>query len=187
MLRSGNGPAMRDIKKLKGKSLRWFRYGWLRGSHELTGDDAETYATLDWKGLFSERVLASCVYGEFEFRWRGFIRRHVPIIDTTSNQEIGRLKLGITDSGVLELDNGRKYKFKCTSVLKSRWIFVDDLGGTVCSIGYSGWFNLGRTGGEVLLGPAAVLDRDLIIMMMVGWYAMNVISQENYASAYAGG
>jgi len=186
-LRSGNGPAMRDIKKLKGKSLRWFRYGWLRGSHELTGDDAETYATLDWKGLFSERVLASCVYGEFEFRWRGFIRRHVPIIDTTSNQEIGRLKLGITDSGVLELDNGRKYKFKCTSVLKSRWIFVDDLGGTVCSLGYSGWLNLGRIGGEVLLGPAAVLDRDLIIMMMVGWYAMNVISHENYASAYIGG
>lgn len=178
---------MRDIKKLKGTSLRWFRFGWLRSSHELTGEDAETYATLDWKGLFTERVLASCAYGEFEFRWRGFIRRHVPIVDTASNQEIGRLKLGITDSGVLELDNGRKYKFKCTSVLKSRWIFVDDLEGTVCSLGYPGWLSLRRTGGEVLLGPAVVLDRDLMIMMMVGWYAMNVISQESYASAYVGG
>jgi len=29
---------------------------------------------------------------------------------------------------------------------------------------------MGRSGGEVLLGPTAVLDRDLI-MMMVGWYA----------------
>jgi len=186
-LQSGNGPAMRDIKKLKGTSLRWLRFGLLRGSHELTGDDAETYATLVWKGVLTERALASCAYGDFEFRWRGFIRRHVPIMDTASNQEIGRLKLGIRDSGVLELDNGRKYKFKSTSVWKSRWIFVDDLGGTVCSFGYSGWLNLGRSGGEVLLGPAAVLDRDLIIMMMVGWYAMNVISHENYASAYIGG
>ncbi len=178
---------MIDIKKFKGTSLRWFRLGWIRGRHELMGNDGETYATLDWKGLFTERVLASCAYGDFEFRWRGFMRRHVPIMDTTSNQEIGRLKLGITDSGVLELDNGRKYKFKATSVWKSRWIFVDDLGGTVCSIGYSGWMNLGRTGGEVLLGPAAVLGRDLLLMMMVGWYAMNVISQENYVSATAGG
>jgi hypothetical protein len=178
---------MRDIKKLKGKTLRWFRFGWVRGSHELTGDDGETYATLVWKGVFTEKAIASCAYGDFELRWRGFIRRHVPIMDTASNQEIGRLRLGIKDSGVLELDNGRKYKFRSTSVWKSRWIFVDDLGGTVCSIGYSGWLKLGRRGGEVLLGPAAVLDRDLILMMMVGWYAMNVISQESYVAATAGG
>ena len=178
---------MKDIKRLKGQSLRWFRLGWLRGHYELMGEDAETYATLDWKGLFTERVVASCIYGDYDLQWRGVLRRHVPIMDTASNQEIGRLKLGFTDSGVLELDNGRKYRFKCESMLKTRWSFIDDLSGRVCTISFTGWLGLRRFGGEVVLGPAAVLDRDLMIMMVVGWYAMIVITQENAAAYSAGG
>jgi hypothetical protein len=84
------------------------------------------------------------------------------------------------------MDNGRRYRYRHVSLLSDKWTFEDDLGGIVCTFGFSGSLGMGRFGGNVLIGPGAVLDRDLIVMLIVGWYAMVVISTEN-AYAIAGG
>jgi hypothetical protein len=178
---------MRDIKSLRGSSLRWFKVGWVLGSYELIGEDAETYATLVWKGVWTEKALITTAYGEYTLRWRGFLRRHVPIVNTASGQEMGRLRLGFGDSGTFELENGRKYRFKCTSMLRSRYAILDDLDEIIATIRFTGWLGLGRTGGEVFLGPMAVRDRDLLILLATGWYTAVMISKEAAASVAAGG
>ena len=178
---------MRDIKNLKGSSLRWLRLGWIKSSYELMDDEGETYATLDWKGVFSEKALLSTAYGDYELRWRGLIRRHVPIVDTASGQEVGRLNLGIRDSGTFLIESGTRFRFKCTSMWRSRFAVLDDVGDTVATLGFTGWLSIGRTGGKVWLGPAAIRGRELLVLIAVGWYAAVVISRESAAAAAAGG
>jgi len=168
---------MKPIQDFEGNEMRWFSTGLARWNDELLGTDGETYATLVWKGVLMGKAIGSCAKGDLQFKWAGFVRRHVPIVEMSSGNEIGVLRLGIFDSGWLQMENGRRYQFKHLS-LRGRWSFFDELGEKQCTLAFRSWV---RRGGDAIIAVNATLNPDLPILLLLGWYAMNMMNAEAIA------
>jgi hypothetical protein len=169
---------MKPIQDFKGNEMRWYTTGFARSNNELMGTDGETYATLVWKGILMSKAVGSCAKGDYEFKWAGFLRRHVPIVEISSGNKIGELRLGLFDSGWLQMENGRRFQFKQLG-WKQRWSFFDDLGEKQCTLAFHSWVS---RGGDAIIAVNATLNPDLPILLLVGWYAMNMINAEAIAS-----
>ena len=169
--------SMKPIQDFKGNEMRWYSTGLARWNNELLGTDGETYATLVWKGVLMNKAIGSCAKGDYQFKWAGFVRRHVPIVEMSTGKEIGKLSLGLFDSGWLQMENGRRYQFKQIG-WKSRWSFFDDLGEKQCTLAFRSWAS---RGGDAIIAVNATLNPDLPILLLLGWYAMNMMNAEAIA------
>ena len=173
---------MRTFSGFKGSDMQWVQPKAFTRHHELrSGQDV--FATLTWVSVFGSLAEASSAEGSFTLKRGGFLRPYVTIRDVSTGADIAVLNIGLFRHGTLEFNNGRRITLVSTRFWGFEWEFIDENGQTLCVISRRPSF--AKHAANVTISEAVRRDRDMLVMLIVGWYTMVLISDEAAASAAA--
>jgi len=165
------GTVLRPFESYGGGTLRWAQPSRARRYFELVGPDG-CYATLEWKGVFTYVAIARTVDGSYSLDRGGFLHPYVTIKKDPYDQEIGRMRMRLGGSCDLELADGRRVLFKRAGILNTKWSFHLEDGPKLCTFTKASGFL--RRQADVTLEPDAARVRDLPILLILGWFQINL-------------
>lgn len=143
------------------------------------------FATLTWLKVFGSLAEASTADGRFTLKRGGFLRPFVTIRDPVMDDDIAVLRIGLLRHATLEFSNGRRITLVSKRFFGFEWELVDENGQRLCRIQMRS--AMMKRSGDVTIFEAVKKDRDLTIMLAIGWYAMVLMSEEGADVAAAAG
>jgi len=171
---------VKSFSESENTEMQWVQPEALSRYHELrSGQDV--YATLRWVQVFGSLAESASAEGEFTLKRGGFLKRHVTMRDAQTGNDLAVLHIGMFRQGTLEFMNGRRIDLISTRFWSFQWDFVDENGMTLCTVRMVP--TLGKRSGEVIISNLVRRDRDLLVMLIAGWYSMVVIRQEAAAAS----
>jgi hypothetical protein len=172
--------AVRPLKDMKGNSLQWVQPKLTARRHELrSGDDV--FATLTWVKTFGSLAEAVTADGKFTLKRGGFVRPYVSIRDVAYDSEVAVLKIGLMGHGTIEFTNGRKITVLSTRFWSYEWDLMSEGGQLLCKVKKK--VKVAVNAAEVAVADDVRKDRDLLLLIVMCWYAMVLISDEAAAAA----
>ncbi len=171
---------MRSLREFKGTRMQWIQPRAMVRHHELWSAQ-ELYASLDWVQLLGSLAEASTADGTFTLKRGGFLLPYVTIREKGSDADLAVLSMGMFRHGTLEFPNGRKISLLSTRFWRLEWDLVDENGLTLCTISMNP--TILKHSADVTISEIARRDRDLLLMVVIGWYTMVLVQQERAAAS----
>jgi len=174
---------MRSFRDFKESEINWVQPRALERHYELRSGQ-QVFATLTWLKVFGSLAEAIMADGRFTLKRGGFLRPFVTIRDTVMGNDIAVLRMGMLRHATLEFSNGRRIELISTRFWGFEWEFIDENGMKLCKIRMKAAMT--KNSAEVTIFEAVRKDRDLLIMLVIGWYTMVLMNDEAAATAAAG-
>jgi len=144
------------------------------------GDDGQTIAEMQWKGMFSTFATGHARTGQWTFERPRLFSREIEVYDTQTGT-VSIFSPGWTREGVLTLDDGRRFHWQSTNFWGTRWVFVDAEGQPLAQfVDTSGFI---RNRAAVGISAAALAEKDRALLLLLGWYLITL--QRRDAAAIA--
>jgi hypothetical protein len=166
-----------------GQDVFWRRPHVLRHEFELRAGGEALLATLRWQTALGSLALAVTAEGRWTFQQIGFWRRAVTVRRADETVEIATFVPHWNGSGTLRLTDGRTLRWRPGDVWLSRWLWRDDSGAPLLTIGARR--GVLRLAAPVTITPAALTLPELDILTTLGWYLLVLRSRETVAIAPA--
>lgn len=176
-------PPIKSLKDFKGSELSWNQPRALERYHELRSDQ-DVYATLTWLKVFGSLAEAQTAEGRLTLKRGGFMRPYVTIRDAAMDNDIAVLKIGMFGHGTIEFSNGKRITIISKRFWSYEWEFIDENGQILCTIRQRA--RVMKFSADVTFFKLVRKDRDLMAMLLMGWYAMVLMKEEAAAVAVAG-
>ena len=174
--------SMIRIKDFKGTAMEWVQPKFSRRSHELrAGDDA--YASLAWQKIIGSLAVVESSDDRFTLKRGGFLHPHVTIREEGSMDDLAVFHIGLLGNGLLEFRDGRRYVVHKLSFWGYSWGFYDEYERLLCTIKKRSTTLKHR--GDVRIERDTRRDRYLLVLLVAGWYAMVMASEEAASVAAA--
>lgn len=157
-----------DILKKKYKLVQRNREGLLFSEKQLATFSRNPKAVMEVTALMGEK--------EYRIKKWKFIKSIIQVSDTEKNREEGRMKMDSLGEGVFQLRNGTQYRWLLFNFWRSEWGFVDQHGKVICTFFPNALFLL--EGSDVQIADKYKEDTTLPLLLVMGWYAMMIISEE---------
>jgi hypothetical protein len=168
-------PPFKSFKDFRGSELSWDQPRTLERHYELVSGQS-VFATLTWVKVFGSLAEAQTADGSYTLKRGGFMRPHVTIRNAAMDSDIAVLKIGMLRHGTIEFGNGKRISLLSKRIWGFEWEFVDDNGLTLCSIRMRA--KTMKYSADVKLFELVRKDHDLMVMLVLGWYAMVLMSEE---------
>ena len=173
---------MRTMRDFKGSELNWLQPRAMERRFELRSED-ELFATLTWVKVFGSLAEATTGDGNFTLKRGGFMQPYITVRDAGTDKDIAVLKIGLFRHGTLEFSIGRRISLISTRLFGIEWEFVDENGQKLCKMRMGPGLTRHST---ITIFEAIRRDRDLMVMLVAGWYGMVLMSDEAVAVSAAG-
>lgn len=172
---------MDHIKQLIGPDLKMVQPT-LGRRYELVAE-GKVFGTLFFESILSSLGTVECSEGSFTFKRQGFLRPIIMIRRTGSDLEHGRMvKDGRHQGGVVHLQGGGKYQLVKMGVLHPEWSVLDGSGRPLVRTQVKWGL---RYQAEVHIEPFGKDDKNLVLLLMVGLYAIIIMNDDTNAAAAA--
>ena len=146
--------------------LRWERNGTFARDYTLRGEG--DMGTLRFPKLLSSKAEGSIGGRSYAMTRKGIFRPVVTVVLSPFDQEVATMNLK-GGGGTLELIDGRRFTLVRDGMFKLSWSFRDERGAELVSFKVPA-FKL-RVG-EVTVSPAVAGDKQLPLLLLMGWYAI---------------
>jgi len=170
------------LKDFKGSEMEWVQPRALERHYELRSNQ-ELFADLSWIRVFGSLAEATTAEGQFSLKRGGFLRPYVTVRDKATENDIAVLKIGMFRHGTLEFSIGKRISLVSARFWGFEWEFIDENGQKICDIRMR--HALMKRNGEISISEGIRKDRDLMTMLLMGWYAMVLINDEEAAAGAA--
>ena len=166
-----------------GQEMFWRQPQALRYEFELRASDKALLATLRWQTALGSLALAVTAEGRWIFQQTGFWRRAVTVRRADETAKVATFVPHWNGSGTLYLTAGRTLRWRPGDVWLSRWLWRDDSGAPLLTIGAKR--GVLRLAAPVIIAPAAMDLPELDILTTLGWYLLILRSRETVATTPA--
>ncbi|MGN6563253.1 MAG: hypothetical protein ACTHMU_11395 [Thermomicrobiales bacterium] len=166
-----------------GQEMFWRQPQALRYEFELHASDQALLATLRWQTALGSLALAATAEGRWIFQQTGFWRRAVTVRRADETVAVATFAPHWNGSGTLRLASGRILRWRPGDVWLSRWLWSDDSGAPLLTIGAKR--GVLRLAAPVMIAPAAMDVPELDILTTLGWYLLILRSRETVATTPA--
>ncbi len=156
--------------------LRWERNGTFSRDYSLRG--GRDVAALRFPKLISAQAEGSIGGRSYILTRKGILRPVVTVLQSPFDQEIATMRLRM-GGGQLELIDGRRFTLVREGTFKNSWSFRDERGAEMVSFNVPA-FKL-RVG-EVKVSPAVERDKQLPLLLLIGWYVIVQILDQGVSS-----
>ncbi len=173
-------PAIKPLEDFKGSEMSWVQPRALERYHELRSDK-NVYATMAWLKVFGSLAEAQTADGKFTLKRGGFMRPYVTIRDVAMDSDVAVLKIGMLRHGTIEFGNGKRITVMSKRFWSFEWEFIDENGQTLCTIRQRA--KVMKHSADVTFYELVRKDRDLMTILLLGWYTMILMSDEAAAAA----
>jgi hypothetical protein len=173
-------PQMRPMRDIRASELEWVQPRAMERYFVLRSDQ-DVLATLRWRNMFGSLAEASTAEGIFTLKRGGFLQPYVTIRQAGTEDDIAVLKISLFRHGTLEFRIGKVVSLVSTRFFGFEWEFIDENRQKLCSMRMRN--ALMKRYGEVAVSSTVRRDRDLLVMLVIGWYAMVLMSNESSAAA----
>jgi hypothetical protein len=173
---------MKSLRQFKGSDMEWIQPRALERHHELVSGQ-DVFATLTWLKVLGSLAEATTAEGSFSLKRGGFMRPFVTIRDSAMGNDVAVMRIGLFRHATLEFSNGRMISLVSTRFWGFEWEFIDENGQRLCSMRMRS--GMMRRSAEVTINETVRRDRDLMIMLVIGWYTMVLTNEEAAAAAAA--
>ncbi|NIS80204.1 MAG: hypothetical protein GTO14_08335 [Anaerolineales bacterium] len=129
--------------------------------------EGQRIATLDWPKCLSDYAVGVWGGDRWTFDRSGFFRDTVEVYGRSENI-YATLHYDWFKDGVLQLQDGRKYRWQKTRYFCDEWTLSDGQGRVVFEIEL--WLHWFRRMGKIRYGEATLEVRDLAVLSLAGWY-----------------
>lgn len=162
------------IEDFTGNTLNWLqpRAQCRRFELRLDGD---TLASLKFETEFGSLALAETAEAAYTFKRVGFFRPRVTIRHAGSDEDLGCYEPAMGGGGILEMANGARYTFTCSSFWNSRWSMLRDDGEVVVDFFLKGFV---KAGAQISFGAASI---DAPLLALFGGYLMALAAADTGA------
>jgi len=172
---------MISVRKIKTNQLDWTQKKRLRKLFELTAD-GEIVGTLAWKKSFGSLAVGECDKVKYSFKRGGFLKPFVTVRKVDLDYELATIQMSFGNSGIMNFNDGKIFKFQKLSFWKPEWGFIDENDRLVCTITHKA--RLRSTGIVMLEGSAKPLQQ-LPVLLLASWYIIILTWEEGMAAASA--
>ncbi len=116
---------MKEQQSMSPRTLIWKQPKFGVDHYELRAGE-NLIGELYWTMWLSDRAIARCRYGEWEFDRVGCLRQRVLAIDSRSRLQAASFEIGWLYQGDIHLANGRVYRWCRTKAFRDAWAVVDE-------------------------------------------------------------
>jgi hypothetical protein len=135
-------------------------------------------ALLDYEKAYKSCAIAVIDDKKWKLRRVGFWKSYIEIIAEQSPYTKTRIEFSWTFKTRYRAENGKEYVLKNTSSWKSKWAWLDENKNPVIEIKSCQFKRENR--GHILIHANKPAPKELLLLMLVGWY--QVTAQENNAA-----
>ncbi len=158
---------MTSLHDLGGVPLAWRQPRLFRHAFELTGPDNAVVARLERKNIITDRALAECADGRWEFRRAGLLSRRIVLRREGSDVEAGSFSRGFF-GGKLELAGGREYRIRLLRMWPQHWAVLDADGRELARIEVA--FSLLKHRARLTVPPEGARLEEIPLLVLFSWY-----------------
>lgn len=180
MTRTASSPALARLSAAQGAELTLQKP---RRSRVFELRDADrSYATLERRKVFGSLAAAETSTGRFTFKRIGFLRTRVTIRREGAEDNFAVFEPRWTGEGRLSFADGRELQWEREGLWRATWRFDDARGVTlfwIRTIGFTG------SRGVTTLAPGFSRAADAALLIVFGWYLIQLMTQDTAASAAA--
>jgi len=172
---------MQPLNTLTGTELVWKPPKFGAELFELNEND-DLFAKIYWTKLFSDAAIGQVADGWWTFDRLGWLRDRIVATIGASEQVSASFEFDWLKSGLLQLANGREFKWYRTKPIANAWALVETEGNAFLEIEHGfHWFK--QRAWVTLNFP--VDDPDLPLLICFTMYLIYCINQDNAAAAAA--
>ena len=159
------GVAMKRIADVGVSTLTWVRPRVWRREYLIVAN-GELVGTLRWPRRFSSLAIAESADGRWSFQRFGLLRCNVRVRLDGRSAETAVFLIGRWGNGVLELGDGRRYRWRRMGLWRPWWVFIDaqDVGVMQCR----SRLTLSRTRGRIEVTPSVLPQPDIPLLVLLG-------------------
>lgn len=140
------------------------------------------FATLKFVKFLGSLAEANVGGTTYTFKREGFLRPRITLRKAPFEDNIGVMEMSWRGHGRLEMSNGPRYHFKRVSAWRNQWDIIDDNGRVLAGIGIRRG-RLLHNEADVTINEPSVKDKDLLLLLTLGWYMILLILQDSAAAA----
>jgi hypothetical protein len=127
--------------------------------------------------------LGVCADGSYSFKRGGFLHPYVTIRCLNYEDDFGKMEMKFGYNGLLQLIDGQVFEFRKLGFWKSQWAFFDESGEQLCT--FTRKAGVLKHNGHVELVEEAKRKIHLPLIILVGWYAIILFTEEETVAAGA--
>ncbi len=167
---------MRAIRDVADKSMQWICVSFpivdWRGEWELRAGE-ELVATLRWPGKFGTLAVSETAGAAWTFKESGDWREWVTVRVFETDNNVAVFKPGWLFGGTGHLSNYRSYRWMILSFWRfwrREWAWADEMREPLIRFSETDKITAGFRLVEVSVAPLAIMNPDLPLLTVLGWY-----------------
>ena len=173
---------MQSIRKLAPATLNWVQPKAMKREFELRSKD-ELFGALRWEKACGSLALAVSADGQWTLKRSGFLNPRVTARLAGSDQDIAVFRPSWTGSGVLELGNGRRFRWVDVNFWRTEWVFRSEAGEDL--VRFKSKDGLLKLKMQVELAPAAKGLPEVSLLAALGMYLLYLMREDAAAASVA--
>lgn len=163
---------MNSIKETKGK-INWTKPGDTEHLLETKDGPLGTITFSDDDGR------AETADGKWSFHKHGFLNPHVLVRNIETGKQLGRFEAAMSGGGMLDLVEGRHYKFSANT-WKAEWRWLATAGDELVTFDFSGYAVDGSPEGTVEIHEKGYESPCLPMLVVLGCYLIHLIAESEF-------
>ena len=176
------GRILHRLKSVDYTYLMWKQTGFGVREFELFSDQ-DLVGRLYWPKWLSDYAVAECGDGKWTMDRIGFFRDRAMAVEAGTGIEVASVTFDWVGDSELTLSNGRKYQLFKTGFLSNNWTLADENEDTVFEMKEGmRWF---KNDAKIALQVGAITQRELPLLIFLGWYLAYMQIQDATAAAAA--
>ena len=173
---------MKNVREIERGELVWMQPHLTERSFELrSGEDI--LGTLTWNSSFGSLADAWAADGHWTFKRTGFFAPRITIRTHQSDTNVGVFVPNWKGEGVLELSDGKCFRWMGLGFWRSHWRFTKSSGEHL--IDFEPHSSFLKKTAAVKVTPAGLELPLLSMLILLGWYLMILRSDDDSAAAAA--
>lgn len=170
---------MRPLSEVAGQELLWVQPAALKKAHELRAG-AKVVATL----VFQRGSLADAAVAEqhWTFKREGFWHPRIMVRTGGSDVDLAIFRPRWMGGGALELGQGKTVDFSPANLWQSQWFWKEVQTPLVT---FKSRHGLVKSGAQVEVRPEAADNRDLALLVLLGYYLILLYAEDAAAASVA--